>query len=113
MERKNYINLVLEQHLLDSQTYEELQEQEGNHILATFKSDLMDILDTYESSLSTFEKKYFNHAIANRSRVPLFYGTPKVHKIKDLYRENIKRCHCDLSTANAVVCQPWCLTTDQ
>ena len=96
MERKNYINLVLEQHLLDQDTYEELQEKDGTHLLATFKSDLMDILDTYDSSLSDYEKKYFNHALAFRDRVPLFYGTPKVHKLKALHREYIKKSHCDL-----------------
>ena len=52
MDRSHYIKLVLQQHLLDPNTYEQLTTAEALHTISEFKSDLLDILELYKLSLS-------------------------------------------------------------
>jgi hypothetical protein len=82
MEREYYINRVLQEHLLNPPTYSQLQEEEAYTQIANTKTILNSILKKYEKSILPAEQKYFARSAMKPTRIPQFYGLPKIRKNK-------------------------------
>lgn len=94
MERDIYIQNVLNEHLLDSNTYMNLTKEEGIRELEMLKASLNSTLIEHRLSLSPNETSYFSRSLALSKRIPQFYGMPKVHKNKTPipFRPVISQC---------------------
>jgi hypothetical protein len=79
MDTKDYINLVLAEHLL-TDTYLQLTGGEAKNRLNDIKATLKTLLADYASSLSKSESLFFKRSLQEHHRIPVFYGLPKVHK---------------------------------
>jgi hypothetical protein len=79
MDTKDYINLVLTEHLL-TDSYLQLTEGEAKNKLSDIKATLKTLLADYASSLSKSESLFFKRSLQEHHRIPVFYGLPKVHK---------------------------------
>jgi hypothetical protein len=79
MDTKDYINLVLTEHLL-MDTYLQLTEGEAKNRLNDNKATLKTLLADYASSLSKSESLFFKRSLQEHHRIQVFYGLPKVHK---------------------------------
>ena len=84
MDRDTYIQRVLDEHLMDTTTYQQLNENDA-------RSQLLDIRERLEyiflqsiygkRSLTYKEQLFFERAILhNKHRIPTFYGLVKIHK---------------------------------
>ena len=82
IEREEYIKNVLEEHLLDEDTYEQIQEVDALQLIDTTKENAMKLIEEYKKYLSKDEYFYFIKAFKQNKRHPQFYGSPKVHKCK-------------------------------
>ena len=81
MERRIYIQRMLDKHLCDGQTYDLLISIEANQILMDFKEELHELLvDKHSTSLEDQERTFFERGFMKCTRIPQFYGMPKVHK---------------------------------
>ena len=81
MEREVYIDRMLTEHLCDGKTYKQLTCLEADNILQDFKEDLHELLVyTHETSLEDHERIFFERGYKTCTRIPQFYGSPKVHK---------------------------------
>jgi hypothetical protein len=84
MERKCYIQHILQEHLQADDTYSHLQEEAALDTLNNICTTLNSILKEHEKSMPKVEHEYFNKCLMQPTRVPQFYGMPKVHKNKKL-----------------------------
>ena len=85
IERQEYINMVLKEHLLDSSTYTQLKEEEAQELLSKMRENTCEEYAQQASDLLDYEKDYFRSFVLKlpeRLRIPQFYGMPKVHKNK-------------------------------
>lgn len=82
MERMTYIQQVLQEHLLDTATYEHISEDTAQTIFATTLQKVKDLLIEFKDDISEEEELYFNRSFKKNVRSPQFYGMPKVHKLK-------------------------------
>ena len=85
IERQEYIKLILTEHLLNPTTYTQLNETDAINILTKMREDTCAIFADNADTLLDFEKDYFRHFVlklAEKLRIPQFYGMPKVHKNK-------------------------------
>ena len=82
MERNVYIKSILDEHLLKTSTYQQLNEAEGMAMINSIRRDTWQKIKAKSSELQDFEIKYFRSSFmqGSKRRVPQFYGTPKVHK---------------------------------
>ena len=80
MDRKEYISSMLEEHLLNTTTYQQISETEAYAIQNKFREEVNQILNEFEDQLTISEKTYFERGLKTKDRIPLLYGTPKVHK---------------------------------
>ena len=80
IDRDYYIKRILTEHLSDGITYQQISEDSGLFYLQQVKDNLLSILPKYSIHFSPITKNFFRHGIANAVRVPIFYGTAKVHK---------------------------------
>lgn len=85
IERYKYIKSVGQEHLLNPHNYECIPPNQTAQQLATQRNQFLQCYKMYRDTLTTTaEQVYFQralspHYLAN-TRVPQFYGTPKVHK---------------------------------
>ena len=85
IERDQYIQSVGKEHLLNSSNYEFIPPNQTLQQLAIQRTQFIDCYNKYCDTLTTTaEQVYFKRAMSpanlNKTRVPQFYGTPKVHK---------------------------------
>ena len=80
MERDIYIASMLEEHLLDGNTYQQISECEANRTRKKFSEDVRHLLTELQDDLKPSEVTFFNRAFEQPDRIPNFYGNPKVHK---------------------------------
>ena len=95
IDKSYYIEQILLKHLGDGITYQQLTTSSATFLLSKFKSALTNILLTQKHSFSPIVKNYFTHGLKNATRIPVFYGTAKVHKgvTPDvLFRPIISQC---------------------
>ncbi len=79
MNLDDYINMVLNEHLLTS-TYIQLSKETAINKLSTTQSHLKKLINTNKWYLTSAEFTYFQRSFKLKHRLPLFYGLPKVHK---------------------------------
>ena len=82
MEREEYMKRVLEEHLSDTTTYENISEEKAMLIFETTKKQTLKIINENRKYLSKDEYAYFIKSFVKNIRFPQFYGMPKVHKDK-------------------------------
>jgi len=97
MDRKEYINRVLTEHLLDSTTYTQLSQtsalQQLNDIQEQIHYTFEHPNTSTQNSLSYADKKYFSRALhQNKYRTPTFYGLVKIHKTPWKLRPVVSCC---------------------
>ena len=94
MERERYIDLILQEHLLDQQTYQPLEEDDARSLLREFELSVKIILQDNISRFTQDEYTYFQRGFETFQHVPQFYGMPKVHKNKSPppFRPVISQC---------------------
>ena len=81
MEKQKYVNAILQQHLLDKSTYKLLNDHNSTSLSSSMTEAFIKLIfTTYRHYISPFEIKYFQHHMKFSQRVPVFYGTPKIHK---------------------------------
>lgn len=85
LERDTYINSVGQEHLLNESNYEFIPADQAKQQLAIQRNKFIACYNIHCDSLSTTaERVYFERAMTStnldNTRVPQFYGTPKVHK---------------------------------
>ena len=85
IERKEYIDQVLKEHLLQKQNYEQLSPEIAKIELQKQRASFVSVYEKFKHTLPTrAEETYFSRAMTpeylNSTRVPQFYGTFKVHK---------------------------------
>ena len=81
MERSLYKQRCLQDHLLDTSTYQQLTKSQADGQLkaATFQFRLL--VDSNRNKLPKLETTYFDRSFQKERRTPQFYCIPKVHKI--------------------------------
>ena len=85
LDRSTYIERVLNEHLLDSTTYEQLCPTTAKRQLDDIHDQLISLFDnpysTLQNSLLPYEQTYFKRALHHtKHRIPTFYGLVKIHK---------------------------------
>ena len=70
IERRKYVKLVLNEHLLNSSNYRRLDPHESDSILCSLKEELLKLIKDYELSLSEGELNYFDKKVKVDSCVP-------------------------------------------
>ena len=81
MEWEEYVNSMLEEHLLKGETYELLSTEDAIDQKEEFRDELIDLL-TFEGDrvLEDNEFFYFSRGLKSEDRIPQLYGILKVHK---------------------------------
>jgi hypothetical protein len=83
MERDTYINLLLQEHLQNpNNTYSLLSEEDAFNNLQNTRLQFNAIFKKHEKSILPVEKLFFACTMNNPTRIPQFYGLPKIHKNK-------------------------------
>jgi len=95
LEKSQYIQRALDDHLLSKTHYKQISEQEAMEIRATAYYDILalTILDPFQGELNDDDRLYFKRALCTHRcngplvppptktrRIPNFYITPKIHK---------------------------------
>ena len=85
MDRSTYIKRVLTEHLLDTDTYDQISPTYAHTHLQEIHDRLLSIFDNpysnLQNSLSSSEKNFFKRALhLKQYRIPTFYGLVKIHK---------------------------------
>lgn len=97
VERKDCINQVLTEHLTNTQNYIQLSEDDATEELEAQKNALDEAYEEWGLPNITEEHKTyfvrsFREIILTKPRIPVFYGTWKVHKDKPSVRPVISSC---------------------
>jgi len=80
MNRDAYITQVFQEHLLTT-SYTQLSEHVAIQRLTNTQQLLIDNFESHRHELSQQEIEYITRSFQGHHRTPIFYGTPKVHKI--------------------------------
>ena len=82
IERDVYIKCILDEHLLKTCTYTQLNENEGLDKLIELRETLTELIfKEYKKNLCEDVIQYFKRSLSTTDlRIPVFYGMPKVHK---------------------------------
>ena len=82
MERDRYVRTFLEEHLLNEETYLQLEESDAKNSMGKTRKDLIDILSSEDGDcLTDADRIYFERGLKTSDRFPQMYGMPKVHKV--------------------------------
>ena len=73
---------MLVQHLLDNNTYRQLNKGEAETIQNNFTNETQKLLQDYEGDLFFAEIQFFQKGLRKLDRMAQMYGMPKVHKEK-------------------------------
>jgi hypothetical protein len=79
MNLDDYINMVLNEHLL-TPAYIQLSKETALNTLSTTQNHLKQLINTNKRYITSAEFTYFQRSFRLKHRLPLFYGLPKVHK---------------------------------
>ena len=82
MEREAYMKRILDEHLLDSDTYENISEEDAQNLFKKVSDEACVLIEENKKYLSKHEYAYFMKSFSKEKRIPQFYGMPKVHKNK-------------------------------
>lgn len=80
MDREIYIKRVLQDHLGNDKTYQQLSPQRAQCILQQVKSEVEHLIQEHKEILTTAERTWFERHLRRDHRMPQFYIMPKVHK---------------------------------
>ena len=82
MSRDNYIKSVMEEHLLQEDTYEKIPKWRAIQLMSSVENDIKLLVNESNEELTKADRTFFQRSFAIQHRVPVFYGTPKIHKGK-------------------------------
>ena len=80
LERNIYKQRCLQDHLLDTTTYQQLSHEDADGLLYRAHKQMEYIIKKYKPTLPPEEITYFRQSATETRRIPQFYCTPKVHK---------------------------------
>jgi hypothetical protein len=80
IERAQYIQCALQDHLLDSTTYRKLKQQQANRQIDSIKNKLNQFIEYYERKLDPSDIKFLKRTLEVIDPYPKFYITAKIHK---------------------------------
>jgi len=102
MEWDVYVNSMLDEHLLNGDTYELLYPEEAFQKREDFREELIDLL-TFDGdrALEDNERVYFSRSFLLDDRIPLLYGMPKV--CKDYIRVHMQPVNSQCGSLSAAV----------
>jgi hypothetical protein len=80
LERSEYINRALADHLEDPQTYKQLQEREATAAIASLAQTVESFFEEHNKSLTKLDQTYLYRSLDVVDPFPHFYITAKVHK---------------------------------
>ena len=102
MDRETYIRRVITDHLLDTNTYEQLNKTTALFKLNELKDRLTHLFENpsaaIQNALTEKEHKYFARALHQEHRTPTFYGLVKIHKQPWTLRPVVSCCGSLLAT---------------
>ena len=84
MDKSTYIQRVIEDHLSDQSTYQQLQSKIAQQKLDKLHEQLIYLFQNpfavIQNSLLTIKHKYFDRSFQSKHCTPTFYGLVKIHK---------------------------------
>jgi hypothetical protein len=80
IERSQYIQRALQDHLLDRTTYKQLTPTQAKRQIENLKTKLQQFLEYYGRKLDAADIKYLTKTTAVKDPYPKFYITAKIHK---------------------------------
>ena len=102
MDRETYIKRVINDHLLDEYTYEQLNEHTALSKLRELNDRLTHLFENpsagIQNALTENEHHYFKKALHQEHRIPTFYGLVKIHKQPWTLRPVVSCCGSLLAT---------------
>ena len=85
MNREEYIDQVLKQHLSNNNCYEYISKETAEEYMSSAVSEFMDFINEPGQKLIDEHTIYLQRALKINKRIPVFYCMPKVHKNKIPY----------------------------
>ena len=82
MKRIDYIKSILQEHLLQTDMYEQLSYSQAHNRMKKVEKDIKNIILYNNTELSSSDKKFCIRSFHLKNRIPTFYGMPKLHKKK-------------------------------
>jgi len=79
MNYRNYIECILQEHLLTT-NYQQLPNEAALYRIESTKLKLRNVFNLHKNKLTQAEVNYFTRSFTDFHRNPVFYGMPKVHK---------------------------------
>ena len=76
-----YIHLAIDNHLSNSNVYDNLPSTTALHLLSTTKNSLLHLFSTYKHLFSDSDRTYFSRSFLKPTRTPIFYQLIKIHKM--------------------------------
>jgi hypothetical protein len=73
---------IMNKHLQQQDTYKNLTFTQAGKNMYEMRVELYELLNSYENTMVPCKYDYFKKAVKQPTRIPQFYGTPKVHKNK-------------------------------
>ena len=92
MERADYIERALKDHLLNTRVYTRLSHDDACKAIKACNSEIEELTNSYASQLSTAEQTYFERLFQQKHRVSQFYISLKVHKTPMATRPIVSTC---------------------
>ena len=82
MSRDNYIKSIMEEHLLKNDIYERISEMRATSMMSKIEKEIKIMVNEGNLELTKDDRTFFQRNFEQKHRIPVFYGTPKIHKSK-------------------------------
>lgn len=92
MERADYIERALKDHLLNTKVYSRLSHDDACKAIKACNKEVEELIDSYGSQLSKAEQTYFERLFQQKHRISQFYISLKVHKTPMATRPIVSTC---------------------
>jgi hypothetical protein len=80
IERNVYTRRVLEDHLLQADTYQRIEPMEAAQIITTIKMKVGQFLQSFSKIIPNNKREFLIRLIKQHKKIPLFYLTMKIHR---------------------------------
>ena len=104
MDKSTYINRVINDHLSDTTTYQQLSDKNTHQKLDKLKDQLQHLFQNpsaaIQNTLQDIEHKYFDRSFKTTHYIPTFYGLVKIHKTPWTQRPVVSCCGSLLATVS-------------
>ena len=82
IERETYVRYILNEHLNNGYTYEQLSAETALEVMSDLLQEIEQLVCfEYANDISDNEDTYFKRGLRQNHRIPQFYGLAKIHKV--------------------------------